>query len=417
MSMEFENEEERRAYYKKRIEAMKQEQRHALMKRKRMQRMVKQFALPVVAALTVFVIAISVIGARSHVKDAALDENKQVENTSVAADNTIMEAGNNDNGSAVENQAAESDAAAPDTLQVMNNPVPRLMDEIINNQNKTDTFVGPQKTYAYEKTESTGYIAGSDNMQSGYAILVNTDTGEVVAQKDGYERINPASMTKILTVLVAAEHLTEEMLSDKVTVTIDDTDYSYSNDCSAVGFAADEIVTVRDLLYGTILPSGGDAASALGKYIAGSREEFVGMMNEKLSELGLGDTSHFTNSVGLYDANHYSTLYDMAVIMNAAIDNELCREVMNAHQYTTSATAEHSEGITVSNWFLRRIEDKETPGEVLCAKTGYVLQSGNCAASYMLGENGTSYICVTADAHSSWRCIYDHVEIYKKYAG
>ena len=70
----------------------------------------------------------------------------------------------------------------------------------------------------------------------------------------------------------------------------------------------------------------------------------------------------------------------------------------------------------MSNWFLRRIEDKDCGGEVLGAKTGFVNQSGSCAASYGVSASGTPYICVTANAHSSWRCIYDQVEIYKNYA-
>ena len=139
------------------------------------------------------------------------------------------------------------------------------------------------------------------------------------------------------------------------------------------------------------------------------------MMNEKLDELGLSDTAHFTNCVGLYDENHYCTVYDMAVIMKAAMDNELCREVMSAHTYTTSATTEHPDGILLSNWFLRRIEDKDSGGEVVCGKTGYVVQSGNCAASYGVAQSGKGYICVTANATSGWKCIYDHVDIYKKY--
>ena len=223
-------------------------------------------------------------------------------------------------------------------------------------------------------------------------------------------------MTKVLTVLVAAEHITEEQLDDTFTMTIDITDYSYVNDCSNVGFLVDEKVKVRDLFYGTILPSGGDAAVGLATYVAGSHEAFVDMMNEKLAELGLADTAHFTNCVGLYDSNHYCSVYDMAIIMKAAMENELCREVLGTKVYITQPSTEHPEGLTISNWFLRRIEDKDTKGEVIGAKTGYVVESGSCAVSYQLSENGIPYICATAGSTSSWRCIYDHVEIYNLYA-
>lgn len=380
------DEEARRAYYKNRIAQMKKEKELALQKRKQFLKIMRTVVLTITGAVIAISIAVCL--------GTALKRNS------------------------VDEVEHETETEAEATTLVMTNPVPSLVESIRENQenNARQYYIGPKKEYAYQKADTVSYISSSD-MQSGYALLVDVENREVVAQKDGYSRINPASMTKILTVLVAAEHLTEEMLDESVTITIEDTDYSYSNDCSAVGFSADETVTVRDLLYGTILPSGGDASSALAKYIAGSREEFVALMNDKLEELGLSQTSHFTNCVGLYDENHYSTAYDMAVIMNAAIDNPLCREVMNARKYTTTETSQHPEGITISNWFLRRIEDKDAHGEVICAKTGYVVQSGNCAASYQVDKNGTAYICVTADAHSSWRCIYDHVDIYQTYTG
>lgn len=266
-------------------------------------------------------------------------------------------------------------------------------------------------SYSFQVTENTRQI--SEDIVSSCMILVDTDTNNIVAQKDAMKRINPASMTKILTLLVAAEHI--DNLDDTFTITPDITDYGYINDCSNAGFEMNETVTVRDLLYGTILPSGADASVGLAVYVAGSQEKFVDLMNEKLKELGLSETAHFTNCVGVYDENHYCTAYDMAIILKAAVDNELCREVLSARTYTTSFSEQHPEGLTISNWFLRRIEDKDTGGEVICAKTGYVLQSGNCAASYGIENSGKGYICVTAAATSSWRCIYDHVALYKQF--
>ena len=153
--------------------------------------------------------------------------------------------------------------------------------------------------------------------------------------RDAHTRINPASMTKVLTVLVAAEHVTD--WSDTFEITPEITNYSYVHDCSAVGFSNNEVVTVEDLFYGTVLCSGGDAALGLATYVAGSQEAFVDMMNEKLKELGLSDTAHFTNCVGLYDENHYCTVYDIAMILEAAIDHPQCREVLSTKKYTTSS--------------------------------------------------------------------------------
>lgn len=270
------------------------------------------------------------------------------------------------------------------------------------------------EVYHFASNENTKSIY-SENVISTHGILIDESTDTIIASKGAKDRISPASMTKVLTILVAAEQISEEQLQDTFTMTLEITDYSYVNDCSNVGFLDGEQVLVKDLFYGTILPSGGDAAVGLATYVAGSHEAFVELMNEKLEALGLSDSAHFTNCVGLYDENHYCTIYDMAVIMKAALRNELCREVLKERCYTTAPTEQHPEGITISNWFLRRIEDKETGGEVAGAKTGFVNESGSCAVSYQIADNGVPYICVTAGSSSSWRCIYDHVEIYNQY--
>ena len=295
-----------------------------------------------------------------------------------------------------------TDAAAAET--------PGAVQENTGSAETADFFPG----YTVHTAPSVAAALTGEGM-SDHAVLINVNTGEIVAGKNWEGPIVPASMTKILTVLVAAEHLGPAALDEPFTVTIDDTDYSYRNDGSAAGFGIDETVTVRDLFYGTILPSGADAASALARRTAGSREAFADLMNQKLAELGLADTAHFTNCVGLYDAGHYCTLTDMAMILKAAVENDICREVLSAHTWTTTATEQQPEGITISNWFLRRIEDKDTHGEVRCAKTGFVKESRNCAASWHIASDGTDWICVTAGAHSAWRCIYDHVDIYQKF--
>lgn len=286
--------------------------------------------------------------------------------------------------------------------------------EVEETQSEETSAEAETTVYRFAETEDTAFIDSADVISS-HAILIDESTDDVIASKGAKERIMPASMTKVLTVLVAAEQIPEEKLDDTFEMTLEITDYAYVNDCSSVGFLDGEAVSVRDLFYGTAMQSGGDAALGLAYYVAGSQEAFVKLMNEKLEALGIADSTHFTNCVGLYDEAHYSTVYDMAVIMKAAMQNDFCREVMSKHIYTTKPTAEHPEGIEISNWFLRKIEDKDTGGEVLCAKTGYIVQSKNCAVSYEMSAKGTPYLCVTAGSTSSWRCIYDHVEIYNRY--
>ena len=267
--------------------------------------------------------------------------------------------------------------------------------------------------FSAKETESTVEIGGE--VVSEYAILINNDTKEIVGKRNANEKIVPASMTKVMTVLVAAKHISAEQLDEVVTMSHDAIDYSYAGGGSTSGFVEGEEVTVKDLFYGTILPSGGDAAAQLAMYVAGDIDTFVGMMNEEAANLGLTNT-HFTNPVGFHSSEHYSTPYDISIIMMAALDNELCREVLTTKVYNSTGTNINPDGITISNWFLRRREDKDIGGEILGAKTGFVDESGNCAVSSMISASGVEYICCTAKSSSSWRCIYDHVDIYKTYA-
>lgn len=265
---------------------------------------------------------------------------------------------------------------------------------------------------AHETAETGNF---GEEVISKYGILIDVWDGEILSEKRARERMNPASMTKVLTVLVAAEHLTEEDMDRTVQITQDITDYCFSNNCSIAGYDLNEEAAVRDLFYGTILPSGADAALALAEYVAGSHEAFVDMMNAKLEEMGLSGTTHFTNCVGLYDENHYSTVYDMAVILKTAADNPFCRDVLSRQIYYTVPTQEHPEGLMLVNWFLRRIEDRDTHGTVLCAKTGFIDEAGSCAASLSVGDNGREYICVTGASSGAWDCIADQEILYRTF--
>lgn len=381
-----------RARRRERIERMKREKARRLYT----QQLVRKYAPFVAGAAVLFVCifaGVKLVSAATDGKNPT-DENTSIESSQNSADLT-------ENNNLGPDQQTQGVLTADGTQEVQ---VP----EGVAGSSDAPAAAAP---FSAQTTAATKTIGGE--VVSTHAIMIEEKTGNILGQLDAMSRISPASMTKILTVLVAAEHVTD--LDDTFTITIDITDYSYVNDCSNVGFEVGETVTVRDLFYGTILPSGADAAVGLATYVAGSQEAFVELMNDKLEELGLSDTAHFTNCVGLYDKEHYCTTYDMAMILKAAMDNPLCREVLSAHVYTTSPTEQHPEGLTISNWFLRRIEDKDCGGTVLGGKTGYVVQSGNCSASYALDEEGNGYICVTANSSSSWRCIYDHVAIYQEF--
>ena len=272
------------------------------------------------------------------------------------------------------------------------------------------TFFGGYDLFSDGETVQ---IEGDADVLSKHAILVDLENGRIVAQKDADVTIYPASMTKILTILVAAERI--QNYEELCTIPRESVEYCLKNGCSAAGFVTGETLPVKDLFYGTILPSGGEAAVALAMYTAGSHEAFVELMNQKLEELHMSETAHMTNCVGVFDEAHYCTMRNMAMILKAAEENDFCREVLRTRVYYTTKTEQNPEGIILSNWFLRRIEDKDCHGTVTGAKTGFVNQSGDCAASYLVSVSGKPYICVTADTYNSWRCIYDHVAMYQRY--
>lgn len=265
---------------------------------------------------------------------------------------------------------------------------------------------------------SPGILEETQQLTSTYMVLVDVDTNEIVAERDCEKVVPPASMTKILTVITARDYIDETKLDDKFTITAEMVNEAQASGLSAVGFLPGDEVTVRDLLYGTIVCSGADAAMGLAEYCAGSQEAFVEKMNENVEKMGLSDTAHFTNVIGKYDENLNCTMTDMATIISVAMQDDLLRDVMGTRIYHTDVKypdLEMPDGMEISNWFIRRIEDKEMNGKVLGAKTGFVNQSGFCCASYYEANNGKHYICVTGNANSSWRAIYDHVSVYRSY--
>lgn len=392
-----ETEEERRRRLRRK------KRREEMMRQKRRTQLLQRIIFPAAAVFLVFIlVGTSVVRSKGKEKEPAKDSNGIVATLPAVGD---------DNQKPVVDGEPEAGQSASVNQAVVRGEV----------YGPFPTEAPKPPVFSAKSTDATQGFG--DSIISEYGIVIDVEKGTILAGKGAKSRINPASMTKILTVLTAADALgisgdaekDAAVLQDTFTITIEITDYSYVHDCSNVGFEVGEEVTVQDLFYGTILPSGGDAALGLACYVAGSQEAFVELMNKKLEELELSDTSHFTNCVGLYDAEHYSTPYDMAVMLKTAADNSFVRDVLSAHTYTTSATVQHPEGLLISNWFLRRIEDKDTHGGVLCGKTGYVVQSGSCAASLATDTAGKEYLCVTAGSSSSWQCIYDQVALYQKY--
>ena len=275
-----------------------------------------------------------------------------------------------------------------------------------------------QQTTNYFQQQSQGFLRTTMTLKpevnANFAILVDADAGLVVAEKNGSAKMYPASMTKVMTLLVACEHITD--INEKLEITQDIVDYVKKEGASNCGFKAGEQVTMQDLLYGLILPSGADAALALVRRIAGSEEQFVTLMNQKAQQLGISATTHFTNCTGLYNDNHYSTAEDMAIIMRAASQNSVAATILTTRSYTTQANNKRSTGLSFSNLFLKRIDTQTTGGQVNFAKTGYVAKAGNCAVSYFTAASGRHYICVTGKTSGAWNVVSAHAALYSQYA-
>ena len=271
-----------------------------------------------------------------------------------------------------------------------------------------------EKTYApAEVTENTKTL--DLELYSENALLIDLESNTVLVQKNADARIYPASMTKVMTVLVAAEHI--ENWDETFTMTQSIIDPLFLADASMAGFVHGEEVSMTELLYGAVLPSGAEATEALAIVTAGSEEAFVALMNEKAQELGLKDT-HFVDASGLHDENHYTTLSDMAIIMQAALDNPHCREVLTSVNHTSPATTQNPEGVAMTNRFLYRIRPQQTGNvDIQAAKTGYTAQAMNCCVSYGIMENGRAAICITAHAWTGDYCIADHLALYGTYCG
>ena len=253
-------------------------------------------------------------------------------------------------------------------------------------------------------------------LYSSSAVLVDVQSGTVLAEKGMDEKIYPASMTKVMTLLVAAENLPD--LDAAFTMTQAIIDPIYLAGASMAGYVNGETVTMRDLLYGAVLPSGAEATEALAQAVAGSEEAFVAMMNEKAAALGLTNT-HFMNTSGLHDENHYSTVREIALVLQAALENETCAEILSAENYRASETEQHPDGLAMTNKFLYRVHHEYALGgaEITAAKTGYTAEAMNCCASAGKTPDGRSVICVTANAWTGEFCIEDHIALYTKYCG
>jgi len=231
------------------------------------------------------------------------------------------------------------------------------------------------------------------------AVLIDASSGTILAQKSADKKMYPASLTKIMTAILAIE---SGELTDVITV---DDDTPFEIEGSHIALEPGEILTLKDLLYALMLPSANDAASVIAKHYGGSLESFVKMMNQKAKELGAYNTN-FTNPHGLHDTNHYSTAADLALITKYAMENDTFRKIVSTTKYEIQTTNKKDEPryFTSLNKLIYNTSYNQiyVDGAYISpyyeyatgAKTGYTPQAGNCLVA-TAKKDGTELIAVT----------------------
>ncbi len=252
------------------------------------------------------------------------------------------------------------------------------------------TMLCPQRTFAAPAWPS------NISIEAEGGIVMDADSGAVLYGKNMNESYFPASITKILTALIVIENCD---LDDIVTYSHNAV-YNVEAGSSSAGIDEGDQLTVRDSLYAMMLKSANEAANGLAEHTAGSIEAFADMMNEKAALLGCTD-SHFVNPSGLNDPEHYTSAYDMALIAQAAFQNETFTEIDSKLYYDIPPTKRNPEGIRVypGHKMLKKNTSQYYPG-IVGGKTGYTSLAGNTLVT-CAQRDGMKLIAVVLNGHQT----------------
>lgn len=246
---------------------------------------------------------------------------------------------------------------------------------------------------AYYESVLTDSLAGWPQGPAIYAesgILVDLDTQEILYSKNIDKQLYPASITKIMTTLVAMESSSPEETVTFSQHALDSIEWDSSN----IGCRLNETLTMEQCWYAMLLNSANEVCCGVAEHVAGSIEAFVERMNQKASELGCTGT-HFSNTNGLPDENHYTTAHDMALIAAAAFQNETFRTVFTTRQYEIPPTPQYTEPRYLYNHHKMMQPDTEYYYEgCLGGKTGYTDDALNTLVTVASRDEKT-LLCVT----------------------
>lgn len=219
------------------------------------------------------------------------------------------------------------------------------------------------------------------------AILMEADTGIILYAKNIHKHMYPASTTKMMTALLAAEN---SKMEDEVTFSYDAV-FSLEEGSSNIGIDPGQSMPMVECLYGLMVASANEVANAVAEHVSGSIDGFAELMNEKGAELGLRDT-HYTNANGLFDEEHYTSAYDLALVANAFFENEYLSRIGNTPSYHFEATKTQPDDFYVRN--KHKLINGEIPYEgIKGGKTGYTSEAGETLVT-LAEQNGLRLICV-----------------------
>lgn len=240
----------------------------------------------------------------------------------------------------------------------------------------------------------SAYAPSNFTVNAQYCMLSNMDTGEILYSKNADERLYPASITKLMTALVVCENVDD--LNQTVTIDGDLLETLLGTDSSLSYIVKDEVLSIDQLLHYLLITSGNDTALVLAKYVGGTVDRFIEMMNETAAKLGMNST-HFDNPHGLPDDNHYTTVNDIHKLATAAFAVEKIKTICGYSRYQMPATNLHGERTLSTTNFL--IDKTTTYFYKYCTggKTGYTESAGRCIVSTAEKE-GMHYLSIVMNA-------------------
>ena len=276
-------------------------------------------------------------------------------------------------------------------------------------QKESDGFLHP---FAENICVATGVDDQEPVLTADAAAVFEIGGKEALLEQGVFHRMNPASTTKIMTAIVALKY---GNLDDLVTVTEDAVITETGS--SMAGVKPGDVISLKDLLYGLMIPSGNDAANAIAVHVGGSVEQFVSMMNEEAARIGATGT-HFNNANGLTDPNHYTTAYDLYLMFQEALTYDLFRTIIGTRMYQASYVDQDGNPMTASwgvgNYYMNG--KRETPEglTVFGGKTGTTQAAGYCLVMGTRTEDGREFVSVIMKSDNRDALYDDMTEIISK---